>query len=162
MSKTETQSEAQKLSALLNVAMAFDHGRIGTDRRFVEMDAPVVASVDAELRRLDAENKALRELLDASPAASGQGQWMQRVGAEVAAYAVGTARVERVAQSRGGFKWAVREFGEVLNLGGEWESEPSPSARDDAFLLRCRFDTAQQAIDACIAAQAAAKTGDAA
>lgn len=60
MSKTETQSEAQKLSALLNVAMAFDHGRIGTDRRFVEMDATVVASVDAELRRLDAENKALR------------------------------------------------------------------------------------------------------
>ncbi|SDZ53405.1 hypothetical protein [Delftia lacustris] len=61
MSKTETQSDAQKLSALLNVAMAFDHGRIGTDRRFVEMDATVVASVDAELRRLDAENKALRE-----------------------------------------------------------------------------------------------------
>lgn len=60
MSKTETQSDAQKLSALLNVAMAFDHGRIGTDRRFVEMDATVVASVDAELRRLDAENKALR------------------------------------------------------------------------------------------------------
>lgn len=67
MSKTETQSEAQKLSALLNVAMAFDHGRIGTDRRFVEMDATVVASVDAELRRLDAENKALRARLEIDP-----------------------------------------------------------------------------------------------
>lgn len=62
MSKTETQTEAQKLSALLAVAMAFEHGRIGTDRRFVEMDATVVASVDSELRRLDAENKALRGL----------------------------------------------------------------------------------------------------
>lgn len=60
MSKTETQSDALRLAELLAVRRAFDHGRIGTDRRFVEMDATVVASVDAELRRLDAENKALR------------------------------------------------------------------------------------------------------
>ncbi|EZP51418.1 hypothetical protein [Delftia sp. RIT313] len=135
MSKTETQSEALRLAEMLEKGPR----RQGDVR------------IAAVLLGLDAENKALREKLEGEPA-----------GAEVSAYAVGSARIERVAQSRGGFKWAVREFGEVLNLEGEWESEPSPSARDDEFLMRCRFDTAQQAIDAAIATQAAAKNGGAA
>lgn len=63
MSKTETQTEAQKLSALLAVAMAFEHGRIGTDRRFVEMDTTMAASIDAELRRLDAEVRELKMMV---------------------------------------------------------------------------------------------------
>ena len=44
-----------------------------------------------------------------------------------------------------GEKWAVRRAGDCLNKAGEWEWEPSPSARDDAFYERCRFDTLEQA-----------------
>ncbi len=61
--------------------------------------------------------------------------------------------VERVKQRAGSDKWAVRRLGgEVLNKQGEWEYEPMPSSRDDAFIERCRFDTALSAIDAARAA----------
>lgn len=36
-------------------------------------------------------------------------------------------------------KWAVKNTFYVLNKDGEWEREPSPSNRDDAFFARCRF-----------------------
>jgi len=40
------------------------------------------------------------------------------------------------------WKWAVRKLGACLNHDGEWEYEPMPSSRDDAFLHRCRFTLA--------------------
>lgn len=40
---------------------------------------------------------------------------------------------------RGCDMWAVVETGCCLNHDGEWEVEPLPSSRDDAFLERCRF-----------------------
>lgn len=35
--------------------------------------------------------------------------------------------------------WAIELFGEVLGRTGEWEDEPQPSSRDEAFFARCRW-----------------------
>lgn len=77
-------------------------------------------------------------------------------GAEIAAYAlpapgagpIDQIRIERVRQMNGAALWAVRFRGDVLNKSGEWEWEPMPSGRDDDFLARARFDTAEEAIAA--------------
>lgn len=56
------------------------------------------------------------------------------------------ARIEEVQSAKGGATWAVRNrFCECLNHQGEWELEPLPSSRDDAFLARCRFPTPEAA-----------------
>lgn len=50
--------------------------------------------------------------------------------------------------------WAVRKLGYCWNKDGDWEEEPSPSNRDDAFIERTRFSfdkacqEAQNALDA--------------
>lgn len=67
MSKTETQSVALMLADLLNYRRQFGYARIGDNCRFVEMDATLAASIESELRHLDAENKALRERLEIDP-----------------------------------------------------------------------------------------------
>jgi hypothetical protein len=36
--------------------------------------------------------------------------------------------------------WAVRWLSRCWNRDGEWEFEPLPSSRDDAFKARTRFD----------------------
>ena len=46
-----------------------------------------------------------------------------------------------------GEKWAVRWHGRCLTKTAEWEYEPLPSSRDDAFYARCRFDTLEQAVE---------------
>jgi len=46
-----------------------------------------------------------------------------------------------------GEKWAVRWFSSCLNSNAEWELEPIPSSRDDAFYTRCRFETLEQAVE---------------
>lgn len=43
-------------------------------------------------------------------------------------------------------KWAIRLTGMVLNKKGQWEFEPIPSSRSDAFLKRARFDSADEAL----------------
>ena len=45
-----------------------------------------------------------------------------------------------------GIKWAVRWMGRCLTHDGEWEYEPQPSSRDDAFYARCRFDSLEKAM----------------
>ncbi|WP_337590028.1 dTMP kinase [Variovorax sp. JS1663] len=85
--------------------------------------------------------------------------------AMVSAYALDLSprdhvRIERAVQLVGAAKWAVRLHGDCLNRTGEWEWEPMPSGRDDAFLARCRFDTDQEAIDAAVRAVAAMVEAD--
>lgn len=46
-----------------------------------------------------------------------------------------------------GEKWSVRNHSLCLNKDSEWEFEPSPSSRDDAFYARCRFDSLAEAIE---------------
>ena len=58
------------------------------------------------------------------------------------------ARIERVSQRDGTYKWAVRFFGDCLNSNGEYEEEFSPSNRTDDFMKRCRFDSAESAYKA--------------
>jgi hypothetical protein len=43
--------------------------------------------------------------------------------------------------------WAIRCCGQCFNKNGEWEWEPSPSNRDDKFLVRCRWTTPEEALD---------------
>jgi hypothetical protein len=43
-------------------------------------------------------------------------------------------------QERGRGTWCVFNLGDVLNADSEWEYEPTPSNRDEAFLERTRFD----------------------
>ena len=75
------------------------------------------------------------------------------LGLEVEAYSAGGGvRIEACRQRDGSRLWAVRNsFGDVLNKQGEWEWEPQPSSRDEAFLRRCRFDTPLAARDAYMA-----------
>lgn len=78
------------------------------------------------------------------------------------AYRIGTGfdavRVEAAQQMYGPDLWAVRRHGNCLNKQGEWEWEPMPSSRDDEFMARCRFASAQEAIDAAMAAQPSTAT----
>lgn len=48
-----------------------------------------------------------------------------------------------------GDTYAVRDGRSgCLNKKGEWEYEPMPSSRDDAFYARCRFPSFEAAIQA--------------
>jgi hypothetical protein len=96
------------------------------------------------------------DLLEATPApeqATTGGQ-----GAIVSAYAIPTSdkpfaeeiTIQRMRQIDGPALWSVKLGGNCLNKSGEWEWEPMPSSRDDAFLARCRFESPEAAIDAAI------------
>ncbi len=53
-----------------------------------------------------------------------------------------------------GERWAVRRGGSCLSKNGEWEYEPLPSSRDDAFYARCRFESLDAALAVYDAASA--------
>lgn len=59
-------------------------------------------------------------------------------------------KIQRTRQLDGSTLWKVSRSGECLNKSGEWEWEPMPSGRDDEFLARCRFASAQEAIDSAL------------
>lgn len=61
-------------------------------------------------------------------------------------------QVQRTSRTDGPALWAVRLNGDCLNKSGQWEWEPLPSSRDDAFLDRCRFDSHSAAILAALRA----------
>jgi len=46
-----------------------------------------------------------------------------------------------------GNRFIVRNGCSCLNKSSEWEYEPMPSNRDDAFYKRCRFDTFEEAVE---------------
>lgn len=46
--------------------------------------------------------------------------------------------------------WAVKKGNCVLNREGEWEYEMLPSSRDEEFIARCRFESAEGAAQALI------------
>lgn len=55
--------------------------------------------------------------------------------------------LERCGQRDGSDLWAIREGGSCLNKDGQWEYEPIPSSRDKDFIGRCRWATAQDALE---------------
>lgn len=66
---------------------------------------------------------------------------------QIAAYQLPNgAQIERCRQADGApDKWAVRRHGGCLNREGQYEYEPMPSSRDEAFLARCRFASVDDA-----------------
>jgi len=52
---------------------------------------------------------------------------------------------EATVERRSGSTWAISQGGRCLMKDGEWDWEPSPSERDDAFLEKARFASAQEA-----------------
>lgn len=70
--------------------------------------------------------------------------------AEISAYdvniqGVGLFKIERCRQSDESYKWAIRMNGLCLGLDGEFDIEPLPSSRDDAFIKMYRHDSAESA-----------------
>lgn len=59
-------------------------------------------------------------------------------------------RVQRRPQRGGAVLWSVTDGFSVLAKDGTWEHEPNPSSRDDAFLDRCRFASADEAMAAAV------------
>lgn len=56
-------------------------------------------------------------------------------------------------EAAGHGRWAVRRIGACLNKSGEWEYEPLPSARTEKWLKTVRWDNADDAIAAALAAE---------
>ena len=52
-------------------------------------------------------------------------------------------RIEQTSESSFGVFSSSRS---CLNIDGEWEYEPMPSARDHGFLKRCRFHSLSEAL----------------
>lgn len=76
-------------------------------------------------------------------------------GWTVSAYKAAGLTIQSMAQLKGPDLWKIADAaGNVLNKQGEWEWEPMPSSRDDAFLARCRYATLAEASAALAAAQA--------
>ena len=55
--------------------------------------------------------------------------------------------LDRMVQRDGRVLWKVSLLGDCLNRNGEWEYEPIPSSRDDAFFARCRFASVEEALE---------------
>ena len=141
--------DIDKLESLAKAAA--DHGeKIGEESWYAEAEFicnMLMHPIDAEFAEvctpsailaLIAEVRALRE--DAVP-----------VDVRVESYSLPDAEIEivRVKQRSGPDKWKALHGGYYcLNKAGQWELEPMPSSRGDDFIDRCRFDTAQEAIDA--------------
>jgi len=49
--------------------------------------------------------------------------------------------IDTCRQRDGTILYAIRQTGAVFTAAGEWEYEPIPSSRDDAFIARARYDT---------------------
>ncbi len=78
------------------------------------------------------------------------------IRAEISAYDLpGDAKIERCQQRDGSYKWAVRCRGLCMDHDGEFEWEPMPSNRDDAFFARCRFRSAEEAYETWVLTQTA-------
>lgn len=55
---------------------------------------------------------------------------------------------QRRRQRDGSSLWAVKRLSACLNTDGQWEIEPIPSSRDDAFIARCRYRSLDEAVSA--------------
>ncbi len=63
------------------------------------------------------------------------------------AHHVADVTLRRMPQREGPDLWAIFDHSDVcLNKRGQWEFQPMPSSRTDAFLRRCRFDSAEAAL----------------
>jgi hypothetical protein len=93
--------------------------------------------------RVEDRMKAALETLGAFPSPSA----LREEGVtEDAIYAVAYQRGEAYwprLEYRGDGAWAIVDCGFVLSRKNEWEPEPQPSSRDQKFMERCRWGTAE-------------------
>lgn len=68
-------------------------------------------------------------------------------------------RIKQARQRDGSAKWKIERHGMVFGKDGEWDFEPMPSSRTDAWLAQYRFDSLGEAIQA-IPRAVAAKLAD--
>lgn len=61
--------------------------------------------------------------------------------------ALNPARISLTYGLYDGPRYVVRQLSYCLNRDGEWEYEPQPSSRDDAFIDRCRFRSLDEAAE---------------
>lgn len=54
--------------------------------------------------------------------------------------------LRRMPQREGPDKWAILDHKFCLDKDGDWVIQPLPSSRDDEFMQRCRFDSAEEAL----------------
>ena len=54
--------------------------------------------------------------------------------------------LRRMPQRDGPDKWAILDHAACLDRDGDWVIQPQPSSRDEAFIRRCRFDSAEEAL----------------
>jgi hypothetical protein len=106
----------------------------------------------ALMAEFEAAAPALQEGSEQPPENQQEGQPAAlRAGLIPCAYRIGPVefdaiKIEECRQMEGPPLWAVRRNGGCMNKGGDWEYEPMPSSRDDEFLSRCRFASAQEAL----------------
>lgn len=48
-------------------------------------------------------------------------------------------------EERGDGAWAIIKGGNCFSRELDWEYEPMPSGRDEEFLVRCRFNSSEEA-----------------
>lgn len=58
--------------------------------------------------------------------------------------------IERCKQRDGSYLYAIRQMGACWSHNREWEYEPIPSSRDDAFFERCRWKSWEEAANAIV------------
>jgi hypothetical protein len=113
----------------------------------------------------DDPKEKVKELIEWAVTIATDPRVAEQAGVVIDAYALPPKRpldsgvkIQRARQLEGPDLWAVRYSSDCLNKSGEWEWEPMPSSRGDAFLARCRFATADEAIRAALAADKKGET----
>jgi hypothetical protein len=169
MSKTKTQSEALELAEFFGSMKKSSH-------RWYD-GVPVHEKAAAELRRLDAENKALRGLAATCYAGLGAEcnlpeNWLDALNAAANGEAFDTEGLlpftaGTVAARDAAFEAVRQRLCKVPRWSFHLDSRGNIRRVDDASGNWIEFSAAHQlfdpvAVDAALAAQAAAKTGDAA
>ena len=80
------------------------------------------------------------------PVIMGKPEWWLRYPEDTSKYRIYACRK---AQSDGTVLWAIegRYERDYLNKDGKWEYGGLPSSRDDEFIARCRYASAEEAIN---------------
>ena len=95
-------------------------------------------TAEQRMAKLEQENKRLRKLLSIATA----------FHVKAGEHAYHPVTLERCDRPNLPPWWAVRQRGFCLAKSGQWEYEPMPSHRDDAFYARCRWTDFAEALQA--------------
>lgn len=147
----------------VTLSMPFGKKSVQIGHAFILVDKAAEVTLKAPSGRHSAATAALlgealiafaAEVANADASGPNGGQFVpgEKTTVAIQAYQVGSGSdmilVCGVPHRSGPDRWAVRRSGDVFNKEGQWEYEPSPSERDDAFMSRCRYDSPLEALAA--------------